>query len=151
MASSFSWSLGGGCGTTQRISEVFPSTNQQKHLKRCMVVYFLSKQLGIHLTTQPLSGAGSCCIGWPGRPGKYLEWPILPSPNTVFLLACWLCDGSVDRLCFLSLGWALGFPEPRELSPMPPLLLFEAYDTDIDVFGKARALKHTYGARLRGV
>jgi len=60
-------------------------------------------------------------------------------------------DGSANRHCFLSLGRALGFPEPRELSLMGPLLPFEAYDIDINVFGKTRALKHVYRARLHGV
>lgn len=60
-------------------------------------------------------------------------------------------DGRVDRPRFLSPERALGFPEPRGLSPTGPLLLFEAYDIDIDVFGKARTLKRTYHARLRGV
>lgn len=34
---------------------------------------------------------------------------------------------------------------------MGPLLLFESYDTNINVFGKLRALKCMYHTRLHGV
>lgn len=37
------------------------------------------------------------------------------------------------------------------MSPMSPLLLFEAYDININVFGKLRALKRMYHTRLHGV
>lgn len=47
--------------------------------------------------------------------------------------------------------WVSPSPGDLALCPSPPPHLFEAYDIDIDVFGKARAPKCVYRTRLRGV
>lgn len=56
---------------------------------------------------------------------------------------CFLPAQSLDARHWVSLS-------PGDLALWPPCP-FEAYDIDIDVFGKARAPKRVYRTRLRGV
>lgn len=158
VAASFSWSLGGVCGTTHNTEDFgsFPFNRSTEGPQKMHGGVFSEQIVGHSLNDTP--------IKWSRKLLHRLARMTMKAPWVTNITICkhfscvpadwemdFVCDGSVDRPHFLSPGWALGFPEPRELSPTVPLLLLEAYDIDIDVFGKARALKRTYRARLRGV
>lgn len=110
--------------------------------------------MGNNLTKHTLGEAERCCKNEIGQVCHQTPWVshiALSKPcwGMIFMhlravgSPCFLPAQSLDARHWVSLS-------PGDLALWPPCP-FEAYDIDIDVFGKARAPKRVYRTRLRGV